>query len=149
VCKTYCLAQAGRVIGKTENEAIAASVRATEEANPELKKAAEREPDHAGPSGEPNGSKANGSAVHPPVSPSALLLSVVVDSVLAWSHLIQPLGCERPAVRRHYSFGSARGCQPTKALRMSPRRASCSKSAGEGAGFGLPFLGASVVGGGR
>jgi hypothetical protein len=31
----------------------------------------------------------------------------VVDSVVAWSHLIQSQGCERPAVRRHYSFGSA------------------------------------------
>ena len=35
-------------------------------------------------------------------------------------------------MRRHYSFGSARGCQPTKAIRMSPWRASCSKSATEG-----------------
>lgn len=42
VCKTYRLTDAGRVIGKAEHEATRASVRATEEANPELKEIAER-----------------------------------------------------------------------------------------------------------
>jgi hypothetical protein len=42
VCKTYRLTDAGRVIGKAKDEAIKASVRAIEEAHPDLKEAAER-----------------------------------------------------------------------------------------------------------
>jgi hypothetical protein len=42
VCKTYRLTDAGRMIGKAEDEAIKASVKATEEANPKLKEAVER-----------------------------------------------------------------------------------------------------------
>jgi hypothetical protein len=42
VCKTYRLTDAGRLIGKAEDEAIKASVRAIEEANPKLKQTAER-----------------------------------------------------------------------------------------------------------
>ena len=42
VCKTYRLTDAGRVIGKADHEAIEARVKATEEANPKLKEAAER-----------------------------------------------------------------------------------------------------------
>jgi hypothetical protein len=63
------------------------------------------------------------------------VLFAVVDSVLAWSHLIQSLGCERPAMRRHYSFGSALNgvaANPRKLAAMSPRRASRSKWAGKG-----------------
>ena len=42
VCKTYRLTDAGRAIGKAEDEATAASVRAIEEASPELKQTGER-----------------------------------------------------------------------------------------------------------
>ena len=42
VCKTYRLTDAGRAIGKAEDKAIKASLRATEEANPKLKEIAER-----------------------------------------------------------------------------------------------------------
>jgi len=42
VCKTYRLTDAGRVIGKAEDEAIKASMKATGEANPKLKEIAER-----------------------------------------------------------------------------------------------------------
>src|SRR6202044_3155427 len=66
----------------------------------------------------------------------------LVDGVLARSHLIQSQGCERPAVPRYYSFGSTLNgvaANPRKLAAMSPRRASCSKSAGEGAAFGPPF----------
>ena len=42
VCKTYRLTDAGRAIGKAEDEATAASVRATEEASPKLSQTAER-----------------------------------------------------------------------------------------------------------
>jgi hypothetical protein len=62
----------------------------------------------------------------------------VVDSVLARSHLIQSQGYERPAVRRHYSFGSALNgvaANPRKLAATSPRRASCSKWAGGGGGL--------------
>jgi hypothetical protein len=41
-CKTYRPTDAGRVIGKAEDEAIKASVREIEEANPRLKEIAER-----------------------------------------------------------------------------------------------------------
>ena len=37
VCKTYRLTESGRIIGKAEDKAIKASVKATEEANPELR----------------------------------------------------------------------------------------------------------------
>jgi hypothetical protein len=72
----------------------------------------------------------------------------VVDSVLAWSHLIQSQGCERPAVRRHYSFGSAlngAAANPRKLAAMSPRRASRCKSAGEGRLSGRPFFYRTVM----
>jgi hypothetical protein len=42
VCKTYRLSDAGRVIGKAEDEAIKAKVREIEEANPKLKETTER-----------------------------------------------------------------------------------------------------------
>jgi hypothetical protein len=42
VCKTYRLTKAGRVIGKAEDEAIEASLRAMEAANPKLKEIAKR-----------------------------------------------------------------------------------------------------------
>ena len=42
VCKTYRLTDAGRAIGKAEDEATAASVRAIEEASPKLRQTAER-----------------------------------------------------------------------------------------------------------
>jgi hypothetical protein len=41
LCKTYRLTNAGRVIGKAEDEAIKARVKATEEANPKLKETAQ------------------------------------------------------------------------------------------------------------
>ena len=42
ICKTYRLTDAGHVIGKAEDKAIEASVRAMEEANPKLKALAKR-----------------------------------------------------------------------------------------------------------
>jgi hypothetical protein len=42
ICKTYLLTKAGRVLGKAEDEAVKARLRAMEEANPELKEITER-----------------------------------------------------------------------------------------------------------